>query len=83
MCHDSIYIVSRTGKFRERESRLVAVGGWRGEEGMGRDFFFQNMGNNIYYIYTVHIQLATGLGDCLVRVKRHVSDLMVKHDLIC
>ena len=59
---------------------LLGVGGERREwEGI---FFFQNMGNNIYYIYTVHIQLATGLGDCLVRVRRHVSDLMVKHDLI-
>ena len=82
MCHDSICIVSRTGKFIERESRLVVVGGWRREGGMGRDFFLQNMGNNIYYIYTVHIQLATGLGDCLVRVRGHVSDLMVKRDLI-
>lgn len=42
----------------------------------------QHIGNSIYYIYTVHIQLATGLGDCLVRVRGHVSDLMVRHDLI-
>ena len=40
----------------------------------------QHMGNNIYYNYTVHIQLATGLGDCLVRVRGHVSNLMVRHD---
>ena len=79
MCHDSVCIVPRTGKFTEKESRLMAAGGGREEwEGI----FFQNMGNNIYYIYTVHRQLATGLGDCLVRVRGHVSDLMVKHDLI-
>lgn len=42
----------------------------------------QHMGNNIYHIYTVHIQLATGLADCLVRVRGPVSDLMVKRDLI-
>ena len=76
-----LYCVQNRQIHRERKQ----IGGWWGlEEGgrNGKGFFLQNMGNNIYYIHTVHIQLATGLGDCLVRVRGHVSDLMVRHDLI-
>ena len=58
MCHYSICIVSRTGKFIERESRLVVVGGWRREGGMGRDFFYKIWGITfiIFILYTYNWQ---------------------------
>ena len=76
----------RGGSRGTHKESKTSRGEWEGPDGAGGNELtipgLQDMGNNIYYFYTVHIQLATGLGDCLVRARGHVSGLMVKRDLI-